>query len=235
MRCILVNSCKRDQENGWNDVVRETWAKSSPLPVFFIVGDGCFASLPDEVKLNVPDHYLGLPVKTKASLAWAVRNGYTRVFCASITTYVDIKRLEVDGSYRWEYVGNGKSGFFQGGPGFNLGPRAMSILLDTPIWPASFPGDNFADQWIGRSLTNRVTWRQDDRYSMGMGVKQCEPDPLRDNDVISVQLSNWRGEYYPDWMRQVHAGRFGLPHVATDPRERWYCPCKHCQARMAVR
>lgn len=233
MRCVLVNSCKRDQKNGWNDVVRETWAKSSPVPVFFVVGDGCFARQPDELKLNVPDHYLGLPVKTKESLAWAVRNGYARVFCASTSTYVDTARLEADGSYRWDYVGNltgsVRGPFADMRPGFNLGTKAMCILLDTPIWPNSFPGDNYVDEWIGRALLGHVEWRDDKRYSMGMGIKEMQPDPRNENDVISVNLADWTGKYEPDWMRQVHANRFRLPHVATSPRKRWRCPCKHCQ------
>ena len=229
--CILLSSCKRDQENGFNQAVRDTWAKSSPIPVFFIVGDGAFARQSDEVKLNVPDNYLSLPLKTKESLAWAVRQGFTHAFRAFSDTYIDTARLQDDGSWRWDYVGNlcdRELPFMHGGPGYWLGPKAIALLLDSPIDVTRFENDIYEDQWVGRVLNGRVVLRDDKRYSMGMSYKMAEPDCLVDNDVITVHLSMWTNQYDPDWMRQVHAARFGDRHEALVPRDPHQCMCKTC-------
>lgn len=229
--CILVSSCLRDQQNGSNDSIRQTWAKDSPIPVFFVVGDGVFARQSDEVKLNVPDHYLAMPLKAKASLAWAVRNGFTHVFRCFTDSYVDVFRLADSRFQNHDYIGNFVDGFAQGGPGYWLGPKAISIVLDCPIRPEKFEADKYEDQWIGRVLCG--VGMDDKRYSMGMSLKKAEPDPLHENDVVSVHLSMWTNQYDRDWMHQVHARRHKLPFLASVPRLPHQCLCQHCRSLRA--
>jgi hypothetical protein len=233
--CILVSSCRRDQANGYNDAVRLTWAADKTIPCFFIVGDGGIATR-DTVKLNVPDDYLGLTFKTKESLAWAIRNGFTHVFRSFTDTYVDVKRLADSNFADHDYTGNrsdaqaGGYRFAHGGPGYWLGPRAIHILLDAPIEKEKYDWHKFEDQWVGSTLhSHGIVCVDDKRYSMSMSYLKSEADPLEDNDLISAHLSNLTNQYHPDWMREVHSKRYGLDYKPTIAREKG-CMCENCIA-----
>ena len=230
--CILVSSCKRDVENGMNLAVRDTWATDSKLPYFFILGDGNKQRWADEVILNVPDDYLSLPFKTKHSIEWAVRCGFTHIFRAFTDTFIDTHRLLYDSNYASHpYIGNrSKDGFVHGGPGYWLGPKAIKILIDAPIEKSKFENDKYEDQWVGRVLAlHGIHCRDDKNYSMGWSYGLDEQDPLETNEIITVHLSGESsGQYDKDWMGQVYAKRYKLPYKPTVPRLKG-CNCKRCQ------
>jgi hypothetical protein len=88
---ILISSCKRDQDRGYHQVIRETWAQGSPIPVFFILGEGSRSA--DELLLTVPDGYDSLPYKTREGHRWALQAGFDYIFQAFVDTYIDPYRL----------------------------------------------------------------------------------------------------------------------------------------------
>jgi len=208
---------------------------SSRIPYFFFIGDGAVSSRADEIKLNVPDDYLSLTYKSKESLAWAVRQGFTHAFRAFTDTHLDVGRLAQSGFAQHDYVGNDaglQSAGFQfthGGPGFWTGPRAINILLDSPILKEKYETDRYEDQWAGRVLYERGMVPFDDkRYSMGWSYGKDEPAVLEGNDTISEHLSSSQGQYFPDWMYAAHARRFGVPYTSKE-RRRKGCNCAHCR------
>jgi hypothetical protein len=227
---ILISSCRRYQANGFNQTVRDTWGKDSHVPYFFFVGDGALRGGPDEIQLNVPDGDLTL--QTKESLAWAVRNGFSHVFRAFPDTYVDTYRLLKSNWQDHIYTGNeqysGGYTFAHGGPGYVLGPKAIHILLDSPIEKHDLHKSE--DQWVGHSLGLRgIVCHDDKRYSLSKSWAKDEADPLEDNELISAHLSNYAGKYEPQWMHATHAARHGRPFEITIPRLKG-CNCDHCMA-----
>ena len=237
---ILVSSCKRDQQNGANQAVRETWGARSRIPYFFILGQGAKQLNPDELFFDVGDAYLDLPHKTKQSLSWALNNGYTNAFRAFTDTFIDTERLLSSGFEKYDYTGNESEPypgftFAHGGPGYWLSRKGMKIVVDSPIDRKAFNSDQYEDQWSGRRLgLAGIKCVDDKRYSMGWSYDKEEPHlSLSSNNVISVHLSNQPGQYESDWMRQVHAERYGMAFKATKVRLKGCC-CKYCVARAAA-
>jgi hypothetical protein len=92
----------------------------------------------DQVFLDVADDYDSLPMKTLAMLAWAYARGYEYVFKCDDDTYCRVERLLASGFENHDYSGFqkmspyfGKPGveFAQGGAGYWLSRRAISIVL----------------------------------------------------------------------------------------------------------
>jgi len=201
------------------------------------VGDGAVALHRDEVHLNVPDDYLSLTFKTKESIAWAVRQGFTHIFRAFTDTHLDLGRLAASEFAQHDYFGNGAGlqaagfHFAHGGPGYWLGPRGINIVLDSPIRKETIETDKYEDKWVGRVMyaVGMIPW-DDKRFSMGWSYGKDEPAVLEHNETISEHLSSSQGQYFPDWMYSAHARRFGMPY-SSEYRRRKGCNCKHCRAK----
>lgn len=209
---ILISSCKRDVENGYNQSIRDTWGADSPIDFKFFLGHGNVIQNPDEVLLNVPDDYGSLTAKTQASVQWALDNGYTHCFRSFTDTYIDPSRLLKSGFEKHHYIGNcfncpGEP-FCHGGPGYWLGPQAMPYVAKAVITAT----DNCEDQWVGHVLkTAYIEPVHDDRYSMGLSYNRHERRISDDNAVISEHLSLQRGEYHKRWMYESYTRRFKVP------------------------
>lgn len=153
---IAVESCARDLHS--HDVIRETWGRDVVgADLRFFVGAGNGALKPDEVRLNAPDDYDGLTLKTKALAQWAVQNGYDAIFKMDTDTFIVPARLLACGFERYDYVGkvcpggakfNGSkvSGFldwrnvvvpevwpYMSGLGYWLSRRAAELVVNMPI------------------------------------------------------------------------------------------------------
>lgn len=83
----------------------------------------------DEVYLDTPDDYAGLPKKTVGICRWAVNNDFDYLFKADDDSYVWVDRLiqEVM-AHRFDYAGHEQSGVCSGGPGYWLSKRAMKYV-----------------------------------------------------------------------------------------------------------
>lgn len=210
---ILISSCRRDQENGNNQAIRDTWGHRSVIPYRFFVGDVPPVA-DDEICLDYcPDGYFSLPCKTWGSLKWAFENGYTHYFRAFTDTYIDTERLLASGWEAHDYYGN-PCGFYRdlfmhGGPGYWLGLRAAQIIINQGYEKAL--GEKFEDYWVGKlMMEHQVPPAYDFRLSMGSSYSRREPMVLPTNDIISEHLSDSGNKYDKMSMYARHALRF--PH-----------------------
>jgi hypothetical protein len=202
---ILISSCKRDQEKGYHEVIRETWGKVPVIPFFFLLGDGATATSQDEVVLPVPDDYNSLPYKTREGHRWARKQGHDWVFQAFTDTYIDTNRLLNSGFEQREYSGHFRgetsvdgaemplSSYPSGGSGYWMSPRFTDLMLKEE------PDHWAEDLWIGRvSKKHQVIGIQDTRYWSGGG------QILESNNAITVHLSRGTDNYEKGWMTQQH-------------------------------
>jgi len=213
---ILISSCKRDVENGYNQSIRDTWGANSAIDFKFFLGRGNTVKHPDEVLLDVPDDYYSLPAKTQESIRWALEHGYTNCFRSFTDTFIDTKRLLETDYNRASYIGNTSNApgfvFCHGGPGYWLRKDAMEIVVNTIITP----NWNFEDQWVGRVLLdNSITAVHDNKYSMGLSYRRHDRRISYTNDVITEHLSLHTNEYDKRWIFQAYVRRFQAPPSST--------------------
>src|SRR3990172_12833817 len=105
---IAVMSCGRDALNGCHRAIRCTWVTQVPNGIEYriFVGRGEQPLEPDEVRLDVPDDYNGLVLKSQAIRRWALDQGYDFVFKADRDTYIAPVRLLKSGFEKHDYVGH---------------------------------------------------------------------------------------------------------------------------------
>src|SRR5215469_6598908 len=93
---IAVKSCRRDQQTGCHEAIRETWGNGLPEGVdvrFFMGGEGPIWMDVDETLLNVPDDYWTLTPKTKGICAFTVEKNYDFVYFCDTDTYLVPERM----------------------------------------------------------------------------------------------------------------------------------------------
>lgn len=100
---IAIVSCARDREA--HETIRQTWAKDCPVDYKFFVGRDCEVSRMDEIPLDVPDDWDGLPRKTQAVCRWAVEHDYDFLFKCDTDSYISIPRLLDSGFEKYHYSG----------------------------------------------------------------------------------------------------------------------------------
>lgn len=207
---ILVSSCYRDQKNGNNQAIRDTWGKDSAIPYKIFIGD-MPPTADDEVCLDYcPDGYFSLPVKTAQSLRWAMLRGYNYFFRAFTDTYIDTRRLLKSGfegqSYRGNPCGFYRDLFMHGGPGYWLDLWAAQIVACAS--DQAFE-QKFEDYWVGHLMMNHgVAPSYDFRLSMGNSYDRRENMVLPSNDIITEHLSDSGNRYDCSTMYARHALRF---------------------------
>jgi hypothetical protein len=130
----------RFHANGPNEqtqAVRDTWAKdvlpfkNVTLKFFYGKPSDGFPRQPlaDEVFLDVPDGYGGLPLKTVALCKYAVENGYKFIYKADTDTFVHIDRLLIEiMENHFDYAGYRHANVCSGGPGYLLSDTAAKIV-----------------------------------------------------------------------------------------------------------
>lgn len=167
---ISVVTCHKFRERA--DACRNTWVREvrGGADVRFFVGIdtrpieegnayGYSTTLPvkengDEVMLPCDDEYDGLAVKVKMMFAWAVAQGYQRIFKLDDDAFVVPQRLlSIGGTF--DYVGNfraanGKYPYdYASGFCYMLSDRAAKIVADRPYVPGD---DTMEDRYVGNTL-----------------------------------------------------------------------------------
>lgn len=143
---IAIASCGRDTLNGFNDAIRETWLSNTTVDYKFFIGRGATPKKDDEILLDCPDHYIGLPYKTLEIVRWALNNNYDYIFKCDTDTFVMVDRLLQSGFEQYDYVGafneaigieNAVYGklysWASGGSGYFISKKAGEIVLATGI------------------------------------------------------------------------------------------------------
>ena len=166
---IAIKSCERDCQNGSNQAVRDTWANYFPaVDIRFFVGRGRLDLLPDEIRVDAPDDYNGLPLKTRGIAEWAARNCYDFTFLCDTDTFVRPELLTC-GFEKYDYAGYYhdrniagrmfteykddrhqvlRNGYWwaSGGVGYFLSKRACEAIA------AATPTHWAEDLWVGQVL-----------------------------------------------------------------------------------
>jgi len=141
---ICIKSCKRDQYNGYNDNVRNTWLRDLRGANYcFVLGNGATRLHPDELILDCPDTYVGLPWKTKALCKYIVEQEYDFALLLDTDTFLIPDRFISSGFDRFDYYGyfNGEIGkpkviywclysWASGGSGYTLSKRAAQLVSE---------------------------------------------------------------------------------------------------------
>ena len=210
---IAVISCHKNATSA--PVIRQTWAKSSLADVKFFYGQGAKRmSQEDEIFLDVPDTYEGLPYKVQGAFRYALSQGYTHCFKCDDDVYLRPERIVSAGYEGLDYVGAYKriedsrypNGFMHGGAGYCLSMKALNIISQSQVDQKS------EDGWVANKLFEKgISGNNDSRL---VWIRRVYKDPYPEvtstsNDVI---LS---GEFTPEEMVGVHH-RWANP---VDPTE----------------
>jgi hypothetical protein len=173
---LAVKSCRRDQQTGCHEAIRETWGANLPEGVdvrFFMGGEGPILMDADEVLLPVPDDYWTLTPKTKGICAYTVEHGYGFVYLCDTDTYLVPRRMLESGFWSYDFSGghlcHGEHGqelgkpypkwvspqggvadpfyaYMSGGVGMFLSKRAADIVSLSTYYHHS------EDVWVGQVL-----------------------------------------------------------------------------------
>lgn len=182
MRLLIgIKSCARDMENGFNQLVRDTWGGGvRGADLLFFSGSTPVKPRPDEVVLDCPDDYMSLPRKTLAILGWTTERDYDFAFLCDTDTYVIPERLLSSGFEGYDITGlfNGKVGeprategdagpwkpsdqpngatrywaWISGGNGYWLSRRAMGVILADGFRSGDWAEDRSVGQALGPFL-----------------------------------------------------------------------------------
>jgi len=216
---IGLKSCWRDTENGFNQAVRDTWAQDvKGADVRFFVGSLPVSPKWDEVGLECPDDYNGLPWKTKAICQWAWDQDYTHVFLCDSDTFLMPARLLDSGFENFDYVGhfNGARGipnaiygslysWASGGSGYWLSRQAMKIVADSDPIPLSIcpiskiPCEDLLIRPLMGPLiaNNTIIVSHDPRYASGYDEQNYK------TEISSHYCSTAANRKFdPEWMRR---------------------------------
>jgi hypothetical protein len=198
---IAVISCHKNMMA--TAAQRVTWADPK-YPIKFFYGSGSKrAPLPDEVFLDVPDTYVGLPYKVQAVMQWAKEHGFTEVFKCDDDVYLSPERLLKAGFENHQYVGmyiDRKSeqypyGYMHGGAGYWLGCKAIDAVVSATVDRPSEDGwvaNKVFEKGIAGYHSSRLKW-----------VRRVYRDPFPET-VKDIILS---AEFTPEELLKVHGMR----------------------------
>lgn len=171
----------------------------------FFLGGG-EALVGDEVILDCPDDYAGLPAKSQAICKWAIENEYDFACLLDDDTYLRQERLLGAGFEAFDYVGRvrGASGDISitpapycSGFAYWLSANAMKVVADAPLY-----GDDAEDRHVANVLLKAgIHPTHDKRFRIMNSVRNanCINEPPRpSNDLIAVC------EFIGAPMHQVH-------------------------------
>jgi len=183
---ICIKSCKRDQYNGYNDNCRTTWLQDLRGANYcFVLGNGATRLHPDELILDCPDDYNGLPWKTKALCKYIVEQDYDFMALVDTDTFVIPDKFLSSGFDKYDYYGyfNGEIGkpkevywclyaWASGGSGYTLSKRAAQFIAGSdPATKSICPElkipceDLFAGQVLGPYIERgELTAAHDPRF-----------------------------------------------------------------------
>lgn len=204
---IAVVSCARDREA--HELIRQTWAKNIPVDYQFFVGRGCEVSRMDEIWLDVPDDWDGLPRKTQAVCRWAAERDYDFIFKCDTDSYVHVPRLLASGFEKYHYSGccgetenvYPDACFPANGGGYWLSRRSFEYLAENMNLGL---GKNCEDWCVFLSLMKGagIFVHHDPRYMANRPTPGLGPAP--GNDAIILHDSGERSLRASEHMLAAH-------------------------------
>lgn len=209
-KLIAIMTCHRKRE--WADAQRQTWVKDvvargyADVRFFYGIGDQAKTYCPhsDEVALNVPDDYRGIPLKVQAIMRWAAEHCYDVTAKCDDDVYVIPERFPYLSCEMSEYTGrfrtpHGKvypvhfaSGFF-----YWLRNRAMQTVADTP-----WNGDWMDERFVATALARRGMFGMHDADSYKVTGPHLAPYTVASTDAL--RHGTVFCEYGPQAMHAMH-------------------------------
>jgi hypothetical protein len=194
---VATITCWRDEDNGRNDGIRDTWLRWGYLidHVFFLgyeerhVPQGAIMFSGGSSRIS--DDYDAIPFKVHRICQYAAFYGYDDLFISDVDTYVAVPLLL--NSRVGDYAGwRCDEGHAAGGNGYWLSRKAMLALSNS----APYPG--YQDIWVGEALKEAgIPLVHDPRFIGGVPEKYVP-------GTISAHLGRATGTFDPQWMRDYH-------------------------------
>jgi hypothetical protein len=119
---------------------RKFWANNPDVDVVFFLGTGATKQQDNEVILDCPDDYAGLPLKVRAMFRWVLENGYDYALRCDSDVYLRPERLVVPvcdyagrlrGPWGPEHPAPYCSGF-----AYWVSRKAMEAVVAAPAYPS---------------------------------------------------------------------------------------------------
>lgn len=204
---IAIVSCARDKDS--HELIRQTWAKDVIVDYKFFVGRGCETYRLDEILLDVPDDWDGLPRKTQAVCRYAVQHDYDFIFKCDTDSYVHVPRLLDSGFEKYHYSGccgetenvYPDSCFPANGGGYWLSQRSFKYLAENMNLGL---GKNCEDWCVFLSLMKGagIFVHHDPRYMANRSVPGLAPSA--ENDFIILHDAGDYSLRRLDYMQNAH-------------------------------
>jgi hypothetical protein len=208
---LAVKSCRRDQQTGCHEAIRETYAANLPEGVdvrFFMGGEGPILMEADEVLLPVPDDYWTLTPKTKAICRYAVMNEYDFTYTCDTDTYLIPSRMLESEFAKYDFSGGHLC----------HGEHGQELGKPYPGWTS--PQGGVADPFyaymsggVGMFLSHKaaemVATTEYYHHSEDVWVGQVLGPFIQNGELTGAVLKNF--EYYAAW--HLNCGYYGGGHA----------------------
>jgi hypothetical protein len=222
---FAIVTCQKNSHH--RPILRNTWLKLLKDQDYkFFVGHGAEVTMDDEVLLDCPDDYDGLPAKTRAIMKWGYEHGYDYICKVDDDVYVYPDRVMKSGFESFPYGGrlNGSIGEltplgYCSGFTYWISKACARILAHSELHPKI----GFEDVWVGHSLAKKKIGPSDlPGYLLMMSPKSqwhtviasgpsviCLPGPVDPRDL----------QYIHDLSQQINMPApiraTGIPQHAT--------------------
>lgn len=155
-RLVAVMTCGKRGYKAKAIAQRETWVKAlraRGTDVLFFVGRDAVVDCYDEITVDAPDDYSGIPLKVKAIMQWGTERKYDLISKCDDDVYVVPNRYAVLPLFPYNYIGRFRgpcgnypahfaSGFF-----YTLSWYAACLVANTP-----WNGDWMDERFIANTL-----------------------------------------------------------------------------------
>lgn len=210
---IAIKSCEYDRNRGAHQLVRDTWGQdvTGADLFFFTARTGCADS--DEIIVNAPDDYPGLPFKTREIIRYTIGRDYDFIFLCDTGSFLIPHHLMEYNFKNSDYLGywglssgtfpytDGDSRYqtssfiskcypWASGGGYSLSRRAMGLIADEE------PNVFSEDLWVAQVLAKN-----------DILLKDCAEDGFRGYVVDWIDGEDNTGtlDIRSQWMQQKYA------------------------------
>lgn len=193
---IMIVSCERDRERGFNMTPRSTYLNrwGHLIRHQFLLGRPSAPWATDECAVDTGDHYEAVWQKSNAACKLLLGSSFTHMLLCDVDTYVVIPRLlEATRDPCIDYMGyRCDEGHAGQGHGIWLSRRACAALVQDPA------GSNHFDWHAGQVLPKYGIHLTENPEFLG-----AMPKTWKDSG-ITAHLGRGTGNWNPTWMHNAH-------------------------------
>lgn len=197
---------------------RDTWLPDLKEDYKFFLGNGNSELKEDEVQLDVPDEYEGLPAKVQAIFKWGLEREYTYILKIDDDVYIFPDRILSGDFDKYPYTGRLNKWktpvhplSFLSGFAYWVNTVAAQMIIDSPLDPML----TFEDRWVGGILGRaKIEGHNDPMY------KVLSLLPKYQWHTAVKQHFKALCQFEPEDLRYIHGlmiGEITAPIPATRP------------------